>query len=75
MSQQSNNDKFDISAPATVNENAGTITVTVNRTYTAQNNPTSDAASVQYTTGDASALAGLNYVAKSGTINFAAEPD
>jgi Calx-beta domain/Dockerin type I domain len=49
----------------TVNENAGQATVTVTR------DNSSDTASVQYATSDASAVAGTNYTATSGTLNFA----
>jgi Calx-beta domain len=71
--QQSNSDEFDFStAGYTVNENAGTATITVNRIYTASDSSTSDAASVMYSTSDGTALAGTNYTATSGTLSFAA---
>jgi hypothetical protein len=50
----------------TVNETAGHATVTVTR------DNSSDSASVQYATSDASAVAGTNYTATSGTLSFAA---
>ena len=58
----------------TVNENAGTATITVTRSGT----DTSDTASVQYFTTDGTALNGTNYTSShvdagtAGTLNFAA---
>ncbi|HUO07946.1 MAG TPA: Calx-beta domain-containing protein [Phycisphaerae bacterium] len=49
-----------------VSETAGTATVTVNRSGS-----TADSASIQYATSDATALAGTNYTATNGTLNFA----
>jgi uncharacterized repeat protein (TIGR01451 family) len=49
-----------------VNENAGAITITIRRT-----NGTLGAVSVSFATADITAQAGLNYVATSGTVNFA----
>ena len=48
-----------------VNENIGTVQVTVTR------NQTGTAASVDYTTVDDTATSGLDYTAVSGTLNFA----
>ncbi|WP_300027988.1 Calx-beta domain-containing protein [uncultured Maribacter sp.] len=50
----------------TVNENAGTATFTVRHGGSAANGPYS----VNYTTTDISAIAGQDYTASSGTINF-----
>jgi len=50
-----------------VNENAGTATVTVTRSRGA-----ASGVSVDYTTSDGTAQAGLDYVAGSGTLTFAA---
>lgn len=49
-----------------VNENVATINVTVSRT-----NGSTGALSVDYATSNGSALAGLDYVANSGTLNWA----
>ncbi|WP_435016762.1 beta strand repeat-containing protein [Tundrisphaera sp. TA3] len=48
-----------------VNENAGSITFTVNRVLGTQGTVT-----VQYATSDLTARAGVNYVATSGTLTF-----
>jgi large repetitive protein len=48
--------------------NAGTSTMTFNVTLSA---PNKDPVSVNFATGDVSATAGLDYVARSGTLNFA----
>jgi hypothetical protein len=50
-----------------VDESSGTITITVTRT-----GDTSGAVSVDFATADGSAVAGLDYTATSGTLNFAA---
>lgn len=50
-----------------VNENQGSISITVNRTAN-----TNVAASVNYATSNGSAFAGSDYTAASGTLNFAA---
>ncbi len=63
-------DTFALSPTYTVNESAGTATITVTRNFNGTG--TSDAASVQYATSDGTALAGTNYTAASGTLNFAA---
>ena len=52
---------------ATVIENAGSVTVTVTRTGRLDN-----AVSVQFSTANASALAGTDYTSTSGTLNFMA---
>ena len=53
--------------PATydVNENAGTVTITVTRA-----NDAVDPVTVDYTTNDGTAKAGTNYVGTSGTLTF-----
>jgi virginiamycin B lyase len=48
-----------------VNENAGTLTVTVQR-----GGDTSGTVSVHFATGDGTALAGVDYTARSGTLTF-----
>ncbi|WP_237487955.1 Calx-beta domain-containing protein [Hufsiella arboris] len=63
----SDNDAASISiADVTVNENAGTATFTVKLTGNIQN-----AFDFDYATADGTALAGSDYTAKSGTLNFA----
>ena len=54
-------------ASYSANQNAGTVSVTVTRSGS-----TSDAASVAYATSDGSAVAGTDYTAASGTLNWAA---
>ncbi|WP_316829641.1 Calx-beta domain-containing protein [Pedobacter aquatilis] len=56
-----------ISGPATVNENAGSVTYSVTLSTAVQN-----AFTVDYNTADGTALAGLDYTAKSGTLTFPA---
>ncbi len=53
-------------ASVTVNENAGTLTLTVQRT-----GGSNDAVSVDYATADATATAGGDYVSASGTLDWA----
>jgi hypothetical protein len=53
-----------------VNENAGTVTVNVDR----GGGLTGDVVTVAYNTGGGTATAGTNYVAKSGTLTFPAYP-
>jgi glucose/arabinose dehydrogenase len=55
-------------AGATVDENAGTVNVTVSRTA----GLAQSAASINYTTKNGTAIAGVDYTAVSGTLNFAA---
>jgi hypothetical protein len=52
-------------ASSSVVENAGTATLTVNRT-----GKTDSSVTVQYATGDLSAVAGTDYTATSGTLTF-----
>ena len=54
------------SATYSVNENGGSITITVNRT-----NGSTEAVAVNYATSNGSATAGSDYTATSGTLNFA----
>jgi ribosomal protein L35AE/L33A len=54
------------SATYSVNENGGSITITVNRV-----NGSNGAVSVNYATANGSATAGSDYTAASGTLNFA----
>ncbi|HWS72453.1 MAG TPA: Calx-beta domain-containing protein [Thermoanaerobaculia bacterium] len=54
-------------ATANVNENAGTVTITVTRA-----NGSDGAVSASYTTSNGSATAGSDYTTTSGTVNFAA---
>jgi PKD repeat protein/C1A family cysteine protease len=49
----------------TVNETSGTITLTVDKTGT-----TGDIVTVNYATANGTALSGINYQAKSGTLTF-----
>ena len=71
--KQTNVDQFDLSAASyTVNDDAGTATITVNRTYTPFDNPNSDAATLDYTTIDGSAVAGTNYTTTTNTLHFIA---
>lgn len=53
-------------ANSTVMENAGTATITITRT-----NGRDGAASVHYATSNGTAIAGDDYIAASGTLNFA----
>jgi len=54
------------SATYTVNENGGSITITVNRT-----NGSTEAVAVNYFTSNGTATAGSDYTSTSGTLNFA----
>ena len=54
-------------ATANVNENAGTVTITVTRA-----NGSDGAVSASYTTSNGSATAGSDYTTTAGTVNFAA---
>jgi|GEM_PF-1554017 len=55
------------SSAYSVAQNAGTVTLTVTRTGT-----TSDTASVNYATADGTAVAGTDYTATTGTVQWAA---
>ena len=59
---------FQFATPTvSVPENAGSVTLTLDRI-----NGTSGAVTVNYATADCSAIAGVNYTATSGTVNFVA---
>ncbi|MGM9477963.1 Calx-beta domain-containing protein, partial [Pedobacter sp. GSP4] len=62
-----NTSSVSISTTPTINETAGTATFTVTL-----NNAVQNAFSVNYSTADGTATAGLDYTATSGTLNFPA---